>query len=277
MPSGFWRGSTVSDATASIFTPRPASTIDSPAATGTPAERAGRDPGAGDPAGQRATVNLNDALAWSAARWTADQAIAAGASVIYVEDLRTLEAKGMGRTLNTRLSQAVRGQIVDHIRHLAAEQGIAVVTVPARGTSKNCPRCLSPLRHCKAPDKPAVPGWKSARCPGCGWQGDRDQGAWQRITARGLAHQHKTSADRAAATMAIRAVDDGLEAAAVSRRLPGRTGRRPGRPGEGHHAPRPGDAGHPPRHGLQAAAASVRRDTPQRPGNCRARHTGTRT
>jgi hypothetical protein len=38
--------------------------------------------------------HLNDALAWSAARWAVDQAIAAGASVIYVEDLRTLEARG---------------------------------------------------------------------------------------------------------------------------------------------------------------------------------------
>jgi hypothetical protein len=36
---------------------------------------------------------LNDALAWPAARWTADQAIAAGAGVIYVEDLRPMEAR----------------------------------------------------------------------------------------------------------------------------------------------------------------------------------------
>lgn len=34
--------------------------------------------------------NLNDALAWSAARWAVDQAIAAGASVVYIEDLRDL-------------------------------------------------------------------------------------------------------------------------------------------------------------------------------------------
>ena len=65
--------------------------------------------------------NLNDALAWSAARWAVDQAIAAGATVIYVEDLRSMEASGMGRTMNTRLSQAVRGQIAERMRHLAAE------------------------------------------------------------------------------------------------------------------------------------------------------------
>ncbi|MFG3688284.1 hypothetical protein [Micromonospora sp. NPDC047740] len=81
--------------------------------------------------------NLNDALAWAAARWTVDQAIAARATVIYLEDLRSLEAKGMGRSLNTRLSQQVRGKISDRMRHLAAEHGIAVVTVPARNTSKH--------------------------------------------------------------------------------------------------------------------------------------------
>src|SRR5262249_13356028 len=82
-------------------------------------------------------AGLNDALAWAAARWTVDQAIAAGATVIYVEDLRSMEAKGMGRTLNTLLSQAVRGQIAGNMRHLAAETGIAVVTVPPKNTSKH--------------------------------------------------------------------------------------------------------------------------------------------
>lgn len=159
--------------------------------------------------------HLNDALAWSAARWAADQAIAIGATVVFVEDLRSMEARGMGRTLNTRLSQTVRGQIVDRLRHICAEHGIAVVTVPPRGTSRNCPRCLAPLRHCKAPDQPAVPGWKWARCPGCGWQGDRDHGAWMRIAARGLAHQHKTAVSRDAGTMAVRKVDDALEQRAI--------------------------------------------------------------
>ncbi|MGW6357194.1 zinc ribbon domain-containing protein [Streptomyces sp. NPDC055092] len=161
--------------------------------------------------------NLNDALAWAAARWTVDEAITAGATVIYVEDLRSMEARGMGRTLNTRLSQQVRGRIVERMRHLAAEAGIAVVTVPARNTSKHCPRCLVPLRHRKAPDRPTAPGWKWALCPNpaCGWQGDRDTGAWQRIAARGLTHQAKTVTDQASGTMVIRSVVDKLEAKAV--------------------------------------------------------------
>ena len=122
----------------------------------------------------------------------------------------------MGRTLNTRLCQTVRGKIAERMRHLAAEHGIAVVTVPAKNTSRHCPRCLAPLAHCKSPDQPGAPGWKWARCPGCGWQGDRDHGAWQRIAARGLAHQAKTAVDRRADTMAVRAVDDELEQRAVA-------------------------------------------------------------
>ncbi|MGW0824362.1 zinc ribbon domain-containing protein [Streptomyces sp. NPDC002845] len=162
--------------------------------------------------------HLNNALAWSAARWTVDQAIAVHATVIHLEDLRSMEAKGMGRTHNTRMSQTVRGQVADRIRHLAAEAGIAVVTVPPRNTSRHCPKCLTPLRHRKAPDRPTAPGWKWAICPdraGCGWQGDRDLGAWQRIAARGLVHQAKTVTDRATGQMMIRTVVDTLETNAV--------------------------------------------------------------
>ncbi|MEV0938734.1 zinc ribbon domain-containing protein [Streptomyces phaeochromogenes] len=159
--------------------------------------------------------NLNDALAWSAARWAVDQAISAGATVIYVEDLRSMEARGMGQGHNTRMSQTVRGQIVERMCHLAAETGIAVVTVPARNTSKHCPQCLVPLRHRKSPDRPTVPGWKWAICPSCSWQGDRDQGAWRRIAARGLTHQTKTVTDRASGDMVIRSVVDKLETKAV--------------------------------------------------------------
>jgi IS605 OrfB family transposase len=220
--------------------------------------------------------HLNDALAWSAARWAADQALAAGATVIYIEDLRSMEARGMGHTLNTRLSQAVRSQITDKLQHVAAEHGIAVVTVPPRGTSKNCPCCLTPLRHCKSPDRPTAPGWKWARCPGCGWQGDRDTGAWQRIAARGLAHQAKTTTSRGTGTMAVRAIDDTLEArAVVAPYTSGETVPRAGRrPGEQPHAARPGDARHPPRR-AHPAAASVRRDTRHRPGDCPAQLPGT--
>ncbi|MEU4642802.1 zinc ribbon domain-containing protein [Micromonospora sp. NPDC023814] len=166
----------------------------------------------------RRRSHLNNALARAAARWAVDQAIAAGATAIYIEDLRSMEAKGMGRIHNTRLSQQIRGQITDRMRHLAAETGIAVVTVPARNTSKHCPQCLTPLRHRKAPDRPTTAGWKWAICPNrdsCGWQGDRDHGAWRRIAARGLAHQARTVIDRTNGAMMIRSIVDTLEAKAV--------------------------------------------------------------
>ncbi|MFF9338872.1 MULTISPECIES: zinc ribbon domain-containing protein [unclassified Streptomyces] len=189
--------------------------------------------------------NLNGALARAAARWAVDQAIAAGATVIYLEDLRSLEAGGMGRTTNTRLAQTVRGKIAEHMRHLAAETGIAVVTVPPRNTSKHCPHCLTPLRHRKAPDRPTTPGWKWGFCPqpDCGWQGDRDQGAWRRIAARGLTHQARTVTDRASGQMTIRTVVDRLEATAVitatpKTSRPDRSKTVPTRPRTNRSAPR---------------------------------------
>ncbi|MCJ0873947.1 transposase [Streptomyces sp. AP-93] len=149
--------------------------------------------------------HLNMQIAKAAARFMVDHARATGASVIYLEDLRDMEARGKGRTLNTRLSGSVRGQIVADVRHQAARHGIAVVIVPARGTSKYCPRCLTAFRHHTAPDS-TRPGWKWATCPhpDCGYSADRDVAAWQRIGARGLQHQHLTVLDRTTGTYLIR-------------------------------------------------------------------------
>ncbi|MGW0822058.1 zinc ribbon domain-containing protein [Streptomyces sp. NPDC002845] len=153
----------------------------------------------------RRRTKLNEQLARAAARFMVETARAAGATVIYLEDLRDMESRGKGRTLNTRLSSSVRGQIVTHTRHQATAHGIAVVIVPARGTSKYCPRCLHAFRHHAAPDSPE-PGWKWATCPNavCGYSADRDVAAWQRIGARGLTHQHTTVLDRASGTYVIR-------------------------------------------------------------------------
>lgn len=150
-------------------------------------------------------TRLNEQLAQAAAHFMVGHARAAKASVIYLEDLRDMEARGKGRTLNTRLSGSVRGQIVVHTRHQAARYGIAVVIVPARGTSQYCPRCLTAFRHRAAPDR-TTPGWKWAVCPNrvCGYSADRDVAAWQRIGARGLYHQHLTVLDRSSGTYVIR-------------------------------------------------------------------------
>ncbi|MER5757127.1 transposase, partial [Streptomyces sp. NPDC002088] len=68
--------------------------------------------------------HLNHALAWAAAGWAVDQAAALGASVIYLEDLTTLEAHGHRRG-NARLSGQVRGMVAEAIGHLGARAGIA--------------------------------------------------------------------------------------------------------------------------------------------------------
>ncbi|MGW0885285.1 zinc ribbon domain-containing protein [Streptomyces sp. NPDC002671] len=97
------------------------------------------------------------------------------------------------------------------MRHLAPEAGIAVVTVPARGTSRHCPHCLTPLRHRKAPDRPTATGWKWALRPHpeCGWQGDRDTGAWLGVPPLGEHRRTRPDPpgqDHATGTLAIRSV-----------------------------------------------------------------------
>jgi len=139
--------------------------------------------------------HLNDEIAWAGARWLVDQARANNATAIYAEDLRSMESAGLGTAINTRNANAVRGELLTAARHLASREGIAVVTVPARGTSKHCPRCLSVLRHVLAPDRPQQ-GHKWSLCPMCGLSLDRDHAAAERIVSRGLAGQHHTWARR---------------------------------------------------------------------------------
>ncbi|MGW3566816.1 zinc ribbon domain-containing protein [Streptomyces sp. NPDC000941] len=201
----------------------------------------------------RRRTRLNAALARAAARFMTDHAIAAGASVIYLEDLRDIQARGKGRTLNTRLSQTVRGAIVTHLRHQAAAHGIAVVIVPPRGTSKYCPRCLTAFHHHKAPNNPAA-GWAWASCPNdaCGYNTGRDNAAWQRIGSRGLAHQHKTSLDRTSKTLVIRCVVEALDRTSMvqqqtrDRAKSGPTNRRPV-PGKRRRVPAPPETRTPTR------------------------------
>ena len=84
----------------------------------------------------------------------------------------------------------VRGAVFTATAHLAAKAAIAVVSVPARGTSSGCPRCGNPVKHVKAPDR-TVAGYRWTTCT-CGLTLDRDHAAAQRITARGLANQTTT-------------------------------------------------------------------------------------
>jgi hypothetical protein len=195
--------------------------------------------------------HLNHALAWAAARWAVDQAHALGASVIYLEDLATLEARGR-RKGNARLSGQIRGTVLAAVRHLAAKAGIATVTVPARGTSKHCPRCGKTLHHAPAPDRTRERGWKWAVCPGCGLAGDRDHAAAERIVARGLLAQGHVQTDPKTGEHATVTTVDGNVARA----------RRPKRRTRGARR-----ASHPPAMRRPAAAAKPgkHRPTPNRP------------
>jgi hypothetical protein len=149
--------------------------------------------------------HLGHAVAWAGARWLVDQAHTAGATVIYLEDLTEMEAPGSSRAWNRRLSGATRGVLAGAVRHLAAKEEIAVVTVPARGTSSGCPRCGNTLRHVQASDNPRR-GNPWAVC-GCGHSADRDFSAAQRIAGRGLAGQEHTARNRAGQAVIRTTVD----------------------------------------------------------------------
>lgn len=197
--------------------------------------------------------HLNFALARAAARWAVDQAAALGASVIYLEDLATLEARGRRRG-NARLSGQVRGTVAEAMRHLAAKAGIAVVTVPARGTSKLCPGCLNTLTHHPAPDRLHERGWKWAHCTGCGLSMDRDHAAARRIVSRGLLAQTHTTTERATGTRTIRTTVEGTVALV---RRPKKTTRRLRRQRRAEQAP--------PHQGGPKTTEGKRRPTPARP------------
>jgi len=140
----------------------------------------------------RRQTRLNHEMAWAAARWLVDLAVANAATVIYAEDLRSMEVRGLGQRVNARASNTVRGKVLAATRHLAARAGVAVVEVPAAGTSQQCPRCLTKLAHHPAPDRSDERGHAWASCRACGFSGDRDHAAAERIASRGLAGQHHT-------------------------------------------------------------------------------------
>ncbi|WP_370184636.1 zinc ribbon domain-containing protein [Rhodococcus wratislaviensis] len=121
---------------------------------------------------------INRELAFHFARQVTDYATAAGAQVIAVEDLTTLETRGHGRVNNNRAAQSARRHAVTALAHTAAEVGIAVVSVPARGSSARCPGCDEPL------SRPG--GYHSAWCSGCRVGGNRDHVAGVNLAKRAL-------------------------------------------------------------------------------------------
>jgi hypothetical protein len=133
---------------------------------------------------ERKQRNINAAIARLAARWSVEQALENDCQAIAVENLRTLEARGMGARTNERVSLALRGRTATATREAAAAEGLVVIEVTASGTSTYCPRCDRKLRHRLHPDGGNGRSW--AYCPGCGFNADRDHSAAEKIGQRAL-------------------------------------------------------------------------------------------
>ncbi|NDV04735.1 transposase [Rhodococcus sp. IEGM 248] len=131
---------------------------------------------------------LNRELSFHFARQVTDYAADAQAQVIAVEDLTTLETRGHGRVNNNRAAQSARRQAAAALAHTAAGAGIAVVSVPARGSSAWCPGCDAPLA------RPG--GYHDAWCPRCLVGGNRDHIAGVNLAKRALLGKGKVTRRR---------------------------------------------------------------------------------
>ena len=125
---------------------------------------------------------VNKQISELAAVWLVEQAKAAGAHTIAVEDLRTLEHRGLGRKTNVRVSAAMRGRTRDAIANLCELEGLRLRDVNPRGTSSSCSRCTAKVAHYTAPN--GRPGHNWMRCPSCGHQAPRDLPAAENIGRR---------------------------------------------------------------------------------------------
>jgi len=98
-----------------------------------------------------------------------------GCSVIVLEDLRFSEVeKGLG-LLSWMLSRWPRGYIHQYIKYKAALMGMRVETVPARDTSRRCPRCGAYGVHIRSwSDFSEVEAGGFFLCKSCNFMGDRD-------------------------------------------------------------------------------------------------------
>ncbi|RZL78205.1 MAG: DNA-binding protein [Rhodococcus sp. (in: high G+C Gram-positive bacteria)] len=133
-------------------------------------------------------AKINRELAFHFACQVTDYAAAVDACMIAVEDLTTLETRGHGRVNNNRAAQSARRQAVAALAHTAAGVGIAVVSVPARGSSALCPGCDEPL------SRPG--GYHTAWCSRCRVGGNRDHMAGVNLAKRALLGRNKATKRR---------------------------------------------------------------------------------
>jgi hypothetical protein len=112
-----------------------------------------------------------------AARWAVERARAAGCHTSALEDLTTLEHRGLGQRTNVRVCLTMRGRIAAAIERAAELEGPRVVQVPARGTPG--------YRHLTAPKGCDGHAW--AVRASCGHFADRDHLAAENVGCRALA------------------------------------------------------------------------------------------
>ncbi|WP_226351394.1 zinc ribbon domain-containing protein [Pseudonocardia sp. ICBG601] len=131
---------------------------------------------------KRARINRD--LAYLAAQYVTVIARASGASIIALEDLATLEARGLGKDVNNTVAQSARRVAANAIEHIATRDGLTVVDVPPRGTSANCPTCDNLV------SRPG--GYHSAACATCMFTVNRDDVGAVNTAKRALAAERVT-------------------------------------------------------------------------------------
>lgn len=108
-----------------------------------------------------------------------DLALAYAHPVICLERLDGIRNRTRGsKRFNRMMSSWSFRQLTDFIRYKAAREGIPVLLVDPRGTSKTCPRC----GHATRSNRPQQGRF---RCVACGYEANADLVAARNIAARG--------------------------------------------------------------------------------------------
>ena len=137
----------------------------------------------------------NRQIAHASGKWAVATALAEGAQRIALENIDSLESRGLGSEVNTRNTNQVRGDVQKRICEKAELAGLEVVSAAPRGTSSLCSRCQKKSVFWQAPDRKlgrvnpktnnraAHQNWLV--CADCR-SSDRDHASGESIGARGF-------------------------------------------------------------------------------------------
>jgi len=128
--------------------------------------------------------NANLELARIAALWAVNLAIAAGAHLISIENLDSMEPK-FDKKRRVNLSSRIRGMLRDALRQACKNAGIGFIEIDPANTSACCAICGNWVKHIKAPDN-KTKGWHWAWCDVCVVGMDRDHNASINIAVRAI-------------------------------------------------------------------------------------------